>query len=63
MTARGFVRNFEPLRILSQGEVERIHQGALDILEVAGVRVDGERARKIYENGGCNGWQAIRRTP
>jgi trimethylamine--corrinoid protein Co-methyltransferase len=53
MAARGFVRNYEPLRILTDGEVERIHQGALDILEVTGVRVDSERARKIYEKGSC----------
>jgi trimethylamine--corrinoid protein Co-methyltransferase len=53
MAARGFVRDFEPLRLLTEGEVERIHQGALDVLEVTGVRVDSERARKIYEKGGC----------
>ena len=49
--ASGFVRDFEPLRLLTEGEVERIHQGALDVLEVTGVRVDSERALKIYENG------------
>ena len=53
MAARGIVRNFKPLEILTKEQVERIHRGALDVLEVTGVRVDSERARKIYEKGGC----------
>ena len=53
MAAKGIVRNFKPLNILTEEQVERIHRGALDVLEVTGVRVDSERARKIYEKGGC----------
>ncbi len=53
MAANGFARDFAPLNILSEEQVERIHRGALDVLEVTGVRVDSERACKIYEKGGC----------
>jgi trimethylamine--corrinoid protein Co-methyltransferase len=53
MATRGIVRNFKPLEILTEEQVERIHRGALDVLEATGVRVDSQRARKIYEKGGC----------
>jgi trimethylamine--corrinoid protein Co-methyltransferase len=53
MAAKGLVRNFKPLEILTEEQVEQIHRGALDVLEVTGVRVDSERALKIYEKGGC----------
>ena len=53
MPAKGFARNFRPLNILSEEQAERIHQAALDVLQVTGVRVDSEKARKIYERGGC----------
>ena len=53
MAAEGIVRNFKPLDILTEEQVERIHRGALDVLEVTGVTVHSERAREIYEKGGC----------
>jgi trimethylamine--corrinoid protein Co-methyltransferase len=53
MAARGLVRNFKPLNILTEEQVEEVHRGALDILEVTGVLVESEQALKIYEKGGC----------
>jgi trimethylamine--corrinoid protein Co-methyltransferase len=53
MAARGLVRNFAPLNILTEEQVEEVHRGALDVLEVTGVQVESERALKIYEKGGC----------
>ncbi|NOX29042.1 MAG: hypothetical protein GXP35_03165 [Actinobacteria bacterium] len=53
MAAEGIVRNLKPLEILTEEQVERIHRGALDVLEVTGVKVESEKARKIYEKGGC----------
>jgi trimethylamine--corrinoid protein Co-methyltransferase len=53
MAARGIVRNFKPLNILTEEQVEEIHRGALDVLEVTGVQVESEKALKIYEKGGC----------
>jgi trimethylamine:corrinoid methyltransferase-like protein len=32
MAAKGFVRNFKPLDILTEEQVEQIHRGALDVL-------------------------------
>jgi trimethylamine--corrinoid protein Co-methyltransferase len=53
MDSVGFVRNFKPLELLTEGQVEQIHRGALDILEKTGVTVESKRALKIYEKGGC----------
>jgi trimethylamine--corrinoid protein Co-methyltransferase len=53
MAARGLVRNFKPLEILTEEQVEEVHRGALDVLEVTGVQVESEKALKIYEKGGC----------
>lgn len=53
MDSGGFVRNFKPLELLTEGQVEQIHQGALDVLEKTGVKVESKRALKIYEEGGC----------
>jgi trimethylamine--corrinoid protein Co-methyltransferase len=53
MAAKGLVRNFKPLEILTEEQVEQIHRGALDVLEVTGVNVESEKALKIYEKGGC----------
>ena len=53
MAAKGFVRNFAPLSILTEEQVEQIHRGALDVLQVTGIRVESEKARRIYQKGGC----------
>jgi trimethylamine--corrinoid protein Co-methyltransferase len=53
MHAKGLVRNFKPLEILTEEQVDRIHRGALDVLEVTGVQVESEKALKVYEKGGC----------
>src|SRR4030067_1140264 len=53
MAAKGLVRNFTPLNLLTEEQIQRIHQGALDVLQVTGVRVDSEKALKIYEKGEC----------
>jgi len=53
MTMKGFKRNFKPLEILSEDQVEAIHQGALDILETTGVKVQHEKALKLFEKNDC----------
>ena len=53
MTVKGFTRNFKPLEILTEGQVEAIHRGALDVLESTGVRVEHDRALKLFEKNGC----------
>ena len=46
MPAKGYVRNFKPLQILSEEEMEAIHRGSLDVLEKTGVRFESERLVK-----------------
>ena len=53
MPAKGIVRKFRPLEILTDEQVEQIHAAALDILQTTGVRVESEKARRIYEQGGA----------
>ena len=50
---KGFTRKFKPLELLSEEEVEAIHQGALYVLESTGMRVEHERALELYAKGGC----------
>lgn len=53
MTAKGFIRNFKPLEILTEEQVERAHRGAADILEETGITFESKRGLKIMEKGGC----------
>ncbi len=53
MAAKGLVRNFKPLDILTEGQVDEIHEGALDVLQKTGVQVESRRALDIYKKGGC----------
>jgi len=50
---KGFARNFKPLEILTDEQVESIHRGTLDVLEVTGVRVEHEGALKVFADHGC----------
>ena len=53
MTVKGFTRNFKPLEILTEEQVEAIHHGVLAVLETTGVRVEHDRALKLFEKNGC----------
>ncbi len=53
MALKGFRRNFKPLEILTEEEVEAIHRGTLEVLWVTGVRMEHEGALKILEKSGC----------
>ena len=53
MTTKGFTRNFKPLEILTEEQVEAIHRGILDVLENTGVRVEHDRAIKLFKKNGC----------
>jgi len=50
---KGFTRNFKPLEVLTEEEIEAIHSGTLEVLWVTGVRVEHERALKLFEKNGC----------
>ena len=53
MPTNGFVRNFKPLGILTEGQVEAIHRGALDVLDKTGIQFESIKALQILEKGGC----------
>ena len=53
MALKGFTRNFKPLEILSEEQIEAIHKGTLTVLEKTGLRVEHDRALKLLERNGC----------
>lgn len=53
LTMKGFERSFKPLEILTEEQVDAIHRGTLNVLEKTGIRVDHERAWKVFEQNGC----------
>jgi len=53
MARKGFTRNFRPLEILAEADLEAIHRGTLEVLWGTGVRVEHERALNLMERNGC----------
>jgi len=53
MTLKSFAREYKPLEILTEEEVEAIHRGTLEVLWMTGVRMEHERALKLFEKHGC----------
>lgn len=53
MAIKGFTRNFKPLDILTEEQVEAIHRGTLNVLAKTGVRVEHKRALKLFERNDC----------
>lgn len=50
---KGFTRQYKPLGILSDEEIENIHRAALFTLEKTGMRVEHERALKLFAINDC----------
>lgn len=50
---RGFKRNFKPLDILAEERVKAIYRGTLDVLRETGIRVEHERALRLFADQGC----------
>ncbi len=53
LTLKGFTRNFPALKILSDEEVEQIHQGTLRVLWTTGVHMEHRGALETLERNGC----------
>ena len=49
MSAKGFIRNFRPLEILTEEQVARANQNAIDILQETGVVFESKQGLKIME--------------
>ena len=50
---KGFIRNFEPLKILSEEKVKKIHNGVLYVLENTGVKFKSKKALDLFEDNSC----------
>ena len=50
---KGYTRNFKPLEILTEEQLQAIHRGTLDVLETTGVRVEHDRALQLFADHGC----------
>jgi len=53
MSRKGFTRNFRPLQVLTDEQIEAIHRGTLEVLEETGIRIEHQKALKILEDAGC----------
>jgi len=49
----GFKLDYEPLKMLTDKELERIHQGTLEVLETTGLRIEHDKAARLLEKNGC----------
>lgn len=54
MVLNGFSRNFKPLEILTDEQVQAIHRGTLDVLQKTGLRIEHEKGLKVFEENGCD---------
>jgi trimethylamine--corrinoid protein Co-methyltransferase len=53
MALRGFLRGFKPFELISEQQVEQIHEGTLDVLAKAGVKIYNDEALKVFKQNGC----------
>jgi trimethylamine--corrinoid protein Co-methyltransferase len=51
---RGFKRNYGPVKILTDSQVEALHTATLDVLEKTGIKFESERALKLLQQNGCS---------
>ena len=45
--------NFEPLRLLDEDQLEKIHDASMRILETTGLRIDDAKTRQIFKKAGA----------
>lgn len=50
---KGFKRNFEPIKILTESQVELIHTASLQVLDEVGFKYESDKALKLLEEHGC----------
>lgn len=53
MAKKGFQRNFSPLKILTEEQVDDIHRSTLRVLEETGLKVEHKRALELFKESGC----------
>ena len=50
---KGFKRNFEPLKILTDSQVDQLHSSTLQVLDDIGFKYESDKALKVLEERGC----------
>ena len=50
---KGFCRNFGPLQIATEEQIEAIHRGTLDVLRETGIRFESKKALRLFEKNDC----------
>ena len=50
---KGFIRNFKPLEILTEEQIESIHQATLNVLQEVGVQILHDRALELLQQNDC----------
>jgi trimethylamine--corrinoid protein Co-methyltransferase len=50
---KGFLRRFEPIKVMTDAQVEAIHRATLDVLERTGIKFESVKALDILKQSGC----------
>jgi trimethylamine--corrinoid protein Co-methyltransferase len=50
---RGFTRKYEPVRVLSDAQVETIHKRTLEVMAEVGCKFESDRALRLLKENGC----------
>ena len=50
---KGFKRNFEPIKILTDSQVDHLHSSTLQVLDEIGFKYESDKALKVLEKRGC----------
>jgi len=50
---KGFIRRFKPLEIVTESQLEQVHQATLDVLMQTGVSILHERALQLMKDNDC----------
>jgi len=53
MSLKGFTRNFKPLEILSEAQVESIKKSVLSVLQETGIRFKSKKALDLFKKNDC----------
>ncbi|MFC1912185.1 trimethylamine methyltransferase family protein [Chloroflexota bacterium] len=61
MGQNGYKRKFDPLKILTEEQVDMIHNSVLQVLEETGLRIEHDKALKLLESNGCQVDYTIKR--
>ncbi|GIK43958.1 MAG: methyltransferase [Chloroflexota bacterium] len=53
MSRTGFKRNLKPLELLTEAQVQQMHQAILEVLWETGLRIESDWALKFFKQHGC----------